>query len=172
MNWHTTVDDLAGRFTHFGGVYELVLAGVRQAMPPQRFNLPPEWLARNVCLAIFVAAAITIFLSRLDAWRATRAMLFALVLLATAAHPWYLLWAFALFPMADSRAIWVLSLTLPWAYAAWADEVHRTVPRWLLAAAYAPVLIALVWDVVRASSNRSDLRAMPDPPESQPKTAS
>jgi len=172
QNWHTTVDELAGRFTHFGGVYELVLAGVRQAMPPLRFNLSPYWLARNVCLAIFVAAAITIFFSRLDAWRATRAMLFAVVLLQPVAHPWYLLWAFALFPMADSRAMWVLSLTLPWGYANWADDVHRTVPPWLLAAAYAPVLVALVWDVVRASSNGSDLRAMPDPPESQPTTAS
>ena len=146
-NWRATADALAGRFTHFGGVYELVLAAVRHVPPAHRFDLPPEWLARNVCLALSAAAAVAVFLSRLDPWRATRAVLFALVLLATAAHPWYLLWALALFPMADSRALWILSLTLPWGYAAWADHVHRTVPRWLLAAAYAPVVLALLWDI-------------------------
>lgn len=151
-NWRTTVDELAGRFTHFGGVYELVLAAVRLLAPAPWLNLTPEWLARNVCLALSAAAVLAVFWSRLDPWRATRAILFALVLLATAAHPWYLLWALALFPMADGRALWVLSLTLPWGYAAWADDVHRTVPRWLLAAAYAPVLVALAWDVVRGSS--------------------
>lgn len=158
QNWYRTIDALGERASHFGGVYEAVLAATREAMPTGGtvlgFDLPPERVARHICLAIVAAAGITIFFSRLDAWRATRAMLFAGVLLAAAAHPWYLLWAFALFPMADGLAIWVFSLTLPWGYAAWADIVHRKVPPWLLAAAYVPVLLALVWDVVRHLRHR------------------
>lgn len=154
-NWRATVDQLGQRSTHFGGVYEAVLAAARQATPADGrvlgLDLSPEWLARNVCLAIFAAAAIAIFFSRSNAWHATCATLFAVVLLAPVALPWYLLWAFALFPMADSRALWMLSLTLPWGNAAWGDHVHRKVPLWLLAAAYVPVLIALVWDVERRS---------------------
>jgi hypothetical protein len=156
--WHATATDLGKRFTHFAGVYEAILAAVRHTIPAGAavlgFNLPPEWVARNVCLAIFLAVTIGIFFSRLNAWQAASAMLFALVLLTTAAHPWYLLWAFALFPMADSWAVWVLSLTLPWGYAAWAEPVHRTVPHWVLAVAYVPVLLALVWDVIRHSARQ------------------
>ena len=170
QNWRATVDQLGQGSAHFGGVYEAVRAAARQVTPTDGrvlgLNLPPEWLARIVCLAIFAAVAIGIFFRRSNAWQATCAMLLAVVLLTPVALPWYLLWAFALFPMADGRALWVLSLTLSWGYAAWADDVHRTVPPWLLAAAYAPVLIALVWDVVRVSSSGSDLRAMPAPPES------
>jgi hypothetical protein len=158
QNWRATVEELGARFSHFSGVYEAVLAGVRHAVPAAGkvlgFSIRPEWLARTVCLALFAAAAIVIFLSRLNAWRATCLTLFALVLLATVAYPWYLLWAFALFPMADRRALWVLSLTLPWGYAAWADHVHRKVPPWLLAVAYAPVLIAVAWDVARHWSSQ------------------
>ena len=159
QSWRRTIQELGQRASHFGGVYEAVLAVAREAAPAGvtvlGFDLRPEPAARAVCLAIFAAAGVAIFLSRLNAWEATAATLFALVLLAAAAHPWYLLWAFALFPMADGVAIWVLSLTLPWGYAAWADIVHRTVPSWLLAAAYVPVLLALAWDVVRHSTRRA-----------------
>jgi hypothetical protein len=152
-NWRATVDQLVQRSAHFGGVYEGVLAAARRMTPADGrvlgLDLPPERLARNVCLTIFAAAAIGLFWSRSNAWQATGAMLFAVVLLAPVAFPWYLLWAFALFPMADSRALWVLSLTLPWGYAAWADAVHRKAPPWLLAVAYVPVLIVLAWDVAR-----------------------
>jgi hypothetical protein len=151
--WRATAIDLGQRFTHFGGGYEAILFAVRHAMPAGGralgFALAPAWVARNVCLATFLAVAIAIFFTRLNAWQATHAMLLALVLLTPVAHPWYLLWAFALLPMAGSWAAWILSLTLSWGYAAWADPVHRAVPPWLLAAAYVPVLVAVVWDVIR-----------------------
>jgi alpha-1,6-mannosyltransferase len=158
QNWYKTIEALGERARHFGGVYEAVLAAVYRVTPTGGtvlgFELQPERVAHNVCLAIVGVAGIAIFWSRSDAWHATRALLFVVVLLAAAAHPWYLLWAIALFPMADNLAIWVFSLTLPWGYAAWADIAHRRVPPWLLAAAYGPVLLALVWDGVRHSTHR------------------
>jgi hypothetical protein len=151
-NWKATANDLAERFAHFGGVYQPVLATVRIAIPaegkPDGFNLKQEWLARKICLGIFGIAAIGIYFSRLNAWQATRAILFSLALLSTTAHPWYLLWGFALVPMANSWAIWVLSLTLPWGYAVLGDVVHWTISPWVHAAAYGPVFIALACDIV------------------------
>ena len=68
QNWRATVDQLGQRFAHFGGVYEAVLATARQITTADcrlfGIDVPPDWLARNVCLAIFAAAAIGIFLSR------------------------------------------------------------------------------------------------------------
>jgi alpha-1,6-mannosyltransferase len=167
-NWKATVDMLAEKFAHFGGVYEPILWVVRRAMPaaghPAGFNLKQEWLARHICLGILVLIALAIFFNRrLNVWQATRAMLFAMVLLTTTAHPWYLLWAFALIPMANSWAIWILSLTLPWGYAVFTTLGRADwpwIPSWLYWAAYAPVFAALVCDGVihwrsRASNTSS-----------------
>jgi hypothetical protein len=59
-------------------------------------------------------------------WRVAMTYLFASLCLSSTVHPWYLLWALALLPLAWSAgrlilgpAVWVASLTLPWAYVAW-----------------------------------------------------
>jgi hypothetical protein len=56
--------------------------------------------------------------------------------------------------MAFGPAAWVLSLTLPWGYAALAHvtpdgEAAWAVSPWLMAAAYAPVYVVLVADLLR-----------------------
>lgn len=158
-HWKHTADVLAEKFAHFGGVYEPVLSIVREVMPadgkPEGFNLKQEWLARKMCLGMFAIAGLAIFLNhRLTVWQATRAFLFALVLFTTTAHPWYLLWAFALVPMSNSWAMWVLSLTLPWGYMVLGDVVNWKVQSWVYAAAYVPVLVALAADVVIHSRSR------------------
>lgn len=161
LNWKRTIDELAEKFAHFGGVYQAMLAIVRWLMPaegqPAGFNLRQEWLARQLCLGIFVIAAATMFFSRRrDAWQATCGTLFALVMLTTTAHPWYLLWAFALVPMANRWPIWILSLTLPWGYAVLGDVAHWTVPAWIAVAAYAPVIAAIAASVVLHFLRRGD----------------
>ena len=82
-----------------------------------------------------------------NAWADCGLVFLAMVLLAPAAHPWYLLWALALTPVAPLRAVWVLSLTLPWGYAVLGDTVDWTVSPWLMGAAYAPALVALAADL-------------------------
>jgi hypothetical protein len=152
-NWRATTDVLAEKFAHFGGVYEPVLWTVQRAMPaedrPAGYNLKQEWLARKFCVAALGCVAVGVYFSRLNAWQATRAILFALVLLTTTAHPWYLLWAFALIPMAMSPGLWIASLTITWGYAVFATIGRPdwpTVPAWVYAIAYGPVYLALVID--------------------------
>jgi uncharacterized membrane protein YsdA (DUF1294 family) len=151
-HWRATADVLAEKFAHFGGVYEATLGVVRDVMPaegqPAGYNLKQEWLARKICAGMLAIIAAGIFASRMNAWQAVRAFLFALVLLTPMAHPWYLLWAFALFPMAPSAALWVASLTIPIGYIVFADGVNWKVPAWALAAAYIPVFAALAADVM------------------------
>jgi hypothetical protein len=84
------------------------------------------------------------------AWRFTAAGLLALVVFTTTAHPWYLLWAFALAPLAMNWPLWILSLTISWGYVVfvtgkgYAGGEEWTVPPWVIAAAYGPVAAACV----------------------------
>lgn len=149
-NWRATTDVLAEKFAHFGGLYEPVLWTVQKAMPaegqPAGFNLKQEWLARKICVGALALVAIGVFFSRMNAWQATRAILFALVLLTTTAHPWYLLWAFALVPMAVSPGLWIASLTISWGHAVFATIGRAdwpVVPAWVYVVAYGPVFIAV-----------------------------
>ena len=158
-NWHDTADVLTEKFAHFGGVYEPLLGAVRTIIPadgqPVGYNLKQEWLARKICFGLLALITVGIFFSRMSAWQATRAFLFALVMLTTTAHPWYLLWAFALFPLAHSPALWIASLTLPWGYVVFADGVNWNVSAWVYSAAYIPVFAALLVDVVLSWRRRT-----------------
>ncbi|MEM6458903.1 MAG: hypothetical protein AAF710_05885 [Planctomycetota bacterium] len=103
-------------------------------------------------------------------WRASAVYFFAMVLLSSTAHPWYLLWALALLPAAwvsgvpGGRvvvvAIWVASLTLPWSYVAWLNAGAGrgyTVGLGVWAAVWLPVFGALGWGAwvgVKATGGR------------------
>lgn len=157
--WKGTADWMAEKAAHFGGLYEPVLCVVRHAMPdgPEHkpgFNLEQEWLARKICMWTFTAIALVIFLRARDAWRSIAAALLTLTLCSTTCHPWYLLWAFALFPLANqSWTLWTYALTISWGYVVFitgkghALGVEWTVAPWTVAIAYISVLIALCADV-------------------------
>ncbi|MEM6553870.1 MAG: hypothetical protein AAF750_17275 [Planctomycetota bacterium] len=94
-------------------------------------------------------------------WRASAVYFFAMVLLSSTAHPWYLLWALAVLPAAWASgvpgilggrgvvvAIWIASLTLPWSYVAWLNAGAGrgyTVGLGVWAAVWLPVFGALGW---------------------------
>ncbi len=141
------------KWAHFGGVYEPLLWAIERATP-RWTNDGQERLARILCAAALAAALVAIWRVARDAWSGARAMLLAMVMLSPAAHPWYLLWALALVPMAGGSAAWVASLTIPWGYAAWAHaapdgSARWGVPAWLLLAAWAPVYSAVLIEVTR-----------------------
>lgn len=155
--------ETAQRFTlkwaHFGGVYEPLLTAIEWVRPTWT-NDQQEVLARRICLAALAAVILGAWLRRKPyddqrhIWADTRIIFFAMVLLSPAAHPWYLLWALAMMPMAPSPAVWVASLTLPWGYAAWAHVTPDGTPKWgtspfLMTAAYAPIYAALIVDIGR-----------------------
>jgi hypothetical protein len=154
-NWLATVRLLSEKWAHFGGLYELVLSAMRRLLPAEGkyegYNLVQEIAARRVCMAILLLSGGLILIRCKDVWRGTAAMLVAVVLCTTTAHPWYLLWALALFPMANLMTVWVLSLTLPLGYAVFTTLGRPDwpwIPAWVYAVAYAPVLAAIVVDVV------------------------
>jgi hypothetical protein len=149
-----TSDEFRLKWAHFGSVYEPVLWLIETARPGWDSGRR-EVLARQVCLLLAAAIVLGVWwrMTR-DPWRATRIVMAAMVLLSPAAHPWYLLWALAVAPMAFGPAAWVLSLTLPWGYAALAHvtpegEAAWRVSPWIMVAAYAPVYAVLVADLAR-----------------------
>ncbi len=151
------------KWAHFGSVYEPLLWATEQLRPAWT-NDQQEILARRICIAMLAAVFVALWLrGPASVWARARCLLLAMVLLSPAAHPWYLLWALALVPLAPGPATWVASLTLPWGYAAWSHvasdgRVEWGVPAWLMYAAYLPVYgalaVSLLLDV--GSRNRSD----------------
>ena len=101
-------------------------------------------------------------------WRAAVTYLFAGVCLSSTAHPWYLLWALALLPVAWSAgptvvawAVWVASLTLGWSYAAYlrlAEGSGYTVGVAGGWAIWLPIGVALVYGVARVVGRRPGQR--------------
>lgn len=140
-----TVDNFVNRWAFHGSIYR-----------PLTFIMGQDndHLAKLICLALVAAAFVTIWLRRVDPWTGTRAFMLAAILFSTTAHPWYLLWALALVPMAPSPAVWVASLTLPLGYWVLGDVVDWTVPGWVAALTYVPVYIVLAGDWLVAGRAR------------------
>ena len=148
-NYLGTLRVFALNWTHFGGLYELLLAGAGLLWPNQ-FAMAD--LGLRVALLIGFIAVIILSVRRFgrqDPVRGMICVLLASVLLSPAANPWYLLWALALMPLAPLRSVWVLSFTISLGYAAWANVAGWFAPWWVMAAAYIPVYAALWWDVTR-----------------------
>lgn len=156
-NWRSTADRFAKKWAHFGSVYEPVLTAV-ESRTPRWTNDEQEILARQVCGGLLGVVVLAILVMARDPWSGARAMMLAMVLLSSTAHPWYLLWALILMPGATSTrgamAVWAASLTLPWGYAQLVDVVDWTVPSWVMVAAYLPVYAALLHDMVSAIRRR------------------
>ena len=150
----------AQRFTlkwaHFGSVYEPLLWAIEK-LTPGWTNDPQEVLARRICLAAVAAIFVWVWLRPRagDVWSRSRAIFLAMVLLSPAAHPWYLLWALVLVPMAPAAGVWVASLTVLLGYVAFGGEVGWSVPGWVMAAAYAPVYVAVAVDLLRRGRTRN-----------------
>ncbi len=149
------------KWAHFGSVYEPVLWGIEQVTnEPEAANLHPEdaslWtndaqeqLARLVCLGLVLGVVVITVIRVRDPWVAARVILFSMVLFSPTAHPWYLLWALAMFPRAPSPALWIFSFTILLGYAQLGDVVEWHTPGWAMVVAYVPVYGALMVDLLR-----------------------
>jgi hypothetical protein len=142
-NLTETAQRFSLKWAHFGSVYEPLLH-VIERMTPAWTNDPQEQLARALCSVALAAVFVVVWWRGRDLWRDTVTIFVAMVLLSPTAHPWYLLWALVLVPIAPSPTAWVASLTLPWGYAVLADTVEWTVPTWVMVVAYAPVYATLL----------------------------
>ena len=148
VNIMATAERFRLKWAHFGGIYEPLLWAAEHLRPAWT-NDQQEILARRICVALLAAVFVAVWLrGPTGVWARARCILMAMVLLSPAAHPWYLLWALAMVPMAPGAATWVASLTLPWGYAAWGHVTAEGtaewgVSPWLMVAAYLPVYTAL-----------------------------
>jgi hypothetical protein len=143
-----TAREFSLKWAHFGSVYEPLLAALTM-LAPTWTNDPRERLARAVCAGVLGLVILVIWRRGRDPWRDASSIFLAMVLLSPTAHPWYLLWALALLPIAASPTVWLASLTLPWGYAVLGDPIAWTVPPWVMLAAYVPVYAALLVRAVR-----------------------
>lgn len=149
-----TSDRFRLKWAHFGGFYEPLL-WMLEHLRPEWTNDQQEVLARRICMAL-VAMVIAGVWWRGPAglWGRSRCIMLAMVLLSPTAHPWYLLWALAMVPVAPGRVTWVASLTLVWGYGAWghvaADgTVSWAASGWTMLLAYAPIYGVLAWEAGR-----------------------
>ena len=164
----SNLKDTASRFSqkwaHFGSVYEPAMWTLNKVDPIEdelsdwQKRESHEKLARLICLALVGIVIIAVFFSSLDVWAGCRVILFAMVLFSSTAHPWYMLWALVLFPRAPSLAVWIATLTLPWGYAQLGDVIDWSVPTWVMFAAYSPVYLALMIDIVMSYKQRTTLK--------------
>lgn len=147
------------KWAHFGSVYEPTLWMIEKATnTPEEYwaaddpaslwsNDRQEQLARIICLGLIALVILIVWRSRLTPFDGARVILLAMVLFSSTAHPWYLLWALALAPVAMSPAVWIASLTISWGYVQLGDVVEWTTPPWVLWCAYVPVYLALAIDL-------------------------
>lgn len=144
-----TLDRFTWKWAHFGSVYEPVLKTL-ELIAPAGDGETRERLARKLCTGLLGLVILGVWLRGRDAWRDASIIFLAMVLISPTAHPWYLLWAFVLFPVAPVRSVWIASLTLPWGYAVLADPVTWQVDAWVMLLAYLPIYSLIVADFVRA----------------------
>ena len=112
-----------------------------------------KWLADSLCCGVLLVVLVAATLSHRVPWRAATTYLFVLICVSSTAHPWYLIWALALLPVAWSAgptvvapAVWVASLTLGWSYVAHLRaEAGQgfTVGVWWSLAIWLPVYLAV-----------------------------
>jgi hypothetical protein len=165
------------KWAHFGSVYEPLLWTIERVTPSWT-NDPQEQLARGICLALLAGIIVAIYLAKRGPWLGAQLVLLAMVLLSPAAHPWYLLWALILAPIGRSLAVWVASLTIMWGYAAWryreGDDggLGWGVSPWLIACAWAPVWLAMVYDWRKRPSDQATKRPRGGAPKHSPQASS
>ncbi|MCE9591228.1 MAG: hypothetical protein K8S99_11965 [Planctomycetes bacterium] len=140
-----------------GGLERMLLTG-KEMIDTPAFNgsLRPllVWMtgsratAAVLCGVVLLGVLSACTFARLDIWRTALVYLLTLVLCSGTANPWDLLWALPILPLRFSGAVWLLSLTLAWSYAAYLPAYGGRVPLRLSIAEYAPALAAvalLLW---------------------------
>lgn len=113
-------------------------------------------VARMVVAVILLAVIVLILRRGVAAARATRILVWTVLLLSPQVHPWYLAWLLPLDLAAGGRAALIWSAAALCAYApidAWAQSGVWEMPLWMQISEYVAVAIALFFDF-RSNSKR------------------
>ena len=147
----------AGQFaTRWRGnesVFALVDQLSRQLFESDSADLVARWV---VAVALLALCALVVY-RRVPPLRATRALVWALLLLSPQVHPWYLGWLLPLEVAAGGAAGLVWSAAVLCAYAPldrWVAEGVWDMPLWMQIFEYSVVALALILDPRRPSFDR------------------
>ena len=156
-----TAQQFTLKWAHFGAAHEGILTAVEWITNDSNNSTDTNWtreaqgsLSRAIAASLVVTCLIAVLVLRLDVSRAALAMILAMLIFSSTVHPWYVLWALALVPVAGrgwlAIAAWILSLTVLFGYAAWGYAVDDpgslrwAAPTWVVVSAWAGVYAALL----------------------------
>ena len=120
----------ATRWRFNGAVHPLVESAALRLGLDEGWGERAKRIADIVCLTLLIGSLVIATLRLKDAWRVTLVYLALMVGLSSTVHPWYLLWALGVLPVARAAAggwgpftaaVWVAALALPWGYLAWLE---------------------------------------------------
>ena len=120
----------ATRWRFNGFVHPLVETAALRLGLDDGWGLQAKRYADLVCLGLLLALLVVATLRLKDLWRVALVYLALMVGLSSTVHPWYLLWALGVLPVARAAAgawgpftaaVWVAALALPWGYLAWLE---------------------------------------------------
>ncbi|MBB6428726.1 hypothetical protein [Algisphaera agarilytica] len=161
------------RWSFNGSLHPLIEAGVQPFLsegPVWEMQKQAKRWADLVSGVLLMGVLVLAMLFHRVPWRAATTFFFAMVCLSSTVHPWYLLWAMALLPVAWSAgrtivgpAVWVASLTLPWSYWAWVNYANGgafdgeyQIGTGLTLAVWLPVYAALGWGAWKVRGVRGE----------------
>ena len=110
--------------------------------------------ARALVVTALLCLVLLLLLRRTPAVRATRILVWSVLLLSPQVHPWYLAWLLPLELAAGGRAALIWSAAVLFAYTPldrWVDSGVWEMPLWLQTLEYAIVGVALLFDLLHNS---------------------
>jgi hypothetical protein len=166
--WRTPMDPVSGtgqfatRWRGNESLFAVVDAVSRRLFEPGSADLIARWFV----VALLIALCALVIHRRVAPQRATRALVWAVLLLSPQVHPWYLAWLLPLEVAAGGSAGLFWSAAVLCAYAPldqWVTEGVWDMPRWLQIVEYSVVALALILDP-RRPSLRGPAPGEPFPP--------
>lgn len=164
-----TSREFVSRWRFNGSLHPLIEWGLRGVITEGEvwdIEAKSKQIADVVSGVLLLGILVAAMLFHRVPWRAATTYFFAMVCFSSTVHPWYLLWAMALLPVAWSAgrtfvgpAVWVASLTLPWSYWAWVNyadggqggagafDGEYQISMALTLAIWLPVYAALAWGI-------------------------
>ena len=144
----------ATRWRFNGSIHPLVEAAALRLGLDDGWGQGAKRIADIVYLVLLLGALVVATLRVKDAWRVALVYLALMVALSSTVHPWYLLWALGVLPVARAAAggwgpftgaVWVAALALPWGYVAWLEMAAGggyTIPLGVQLLCWVPIAVA------------------------------
>ena len=138
-----------------GSVHPLLEEMAKRVGLDRGWGQEAKRIADGVCLLVLMGTLVVATLRQKDVWQVGLIYMAVMVGLSSTVHPWYLLWAMGLLPVARAGAahwgpvtagVWGAALALPWGYVAWLEVAAGrgyTLPLWVQVGCWVTVAAAV-----------------------------